>query len=192
MRLSNEHDQALIRSAVSDAAENLLSFIPSLGVREVFTFGPGVAVPTRMRFSEIAENVRPNSEAAGNTRSDVGSHISRDLISGVIDRWRSATMSHRSGDEDFGDYTSPLDSPALQPAAPAAPPPPPPPSMRPAPKLAPAAAAAVARTTPPSPAAGVAARPSVLRKPLEGSSPYPLSNTPPASPGAPNFPSRFK
>jgi DNA helicase HerA-like ATPase len=33
MRLSNERDQSLIRSAVSDAAANLLSFIPSLGTR---------------------------------------------------------------------------------------------------------------------------------------------------------------
>ena len=96
MRLSNERDQALIRSAVSDAAPTCSSFIPSLGVREVFTFGPGVAVPTRMRFNEIDEKIRPNSEAAGNTRSDVGTNISRDLMSGVIDRWRSASMSHRS------------------------------------------------------------------------------------------------
>ena len=54
MRLSNDRDQNLIRSAVSDAATNLLSFIPSLGTREVFTFGPGVALPTRMRFSDVA------------------------------------------------------------------------------------------------------------------------------------------
>ncbi len=40
LRLSNDRDQELIRSAVSDAAVNLLSFIPSLGTREVFTFGP--------------------------------------------------------------------------------------------------------------------------------------------------------
>ena len=53
MRLANERDQALIRSAVSDAAANLLSFIPSLGTREVFTFGSGVALPTRMRFQEL-------------------------------------------------------------------------------------------------------------------------------------------
>ncbi len=188
MRLSNDADQTLIRSAVSDAALNLLSFIPSLGVREVFTFGPGVAVPTRMRFSEIPESMRPNSEAAGSTRSDAGSTVSRDLIAGVIDRWRSATMSHRSGDEDFGDYASPLDAPALQPSAvpppmPAAPPPP----TRVAPTLAPA------HRPPPTPPGAPPPRPSVLRKPLEGGSPYPLSNTaPPASPGSPGFPSRFK
>src|SRR6202140_4232029 len=34
MRLANERDQTLLRSAVSDAAANLLSFVPSLGTRE--------------------------------------------------------------------------------------------------------------------------------------------------------------
>ena len=111
MRLSNDRDQALIRSAVSDAAANLLSFIPSLGTREVFTFGSGVALPTRMRFQELAAERRPNSEASGNTRSDAGTNISRDLITTVIERWRSATMSHRTSDDEFADYGSPLDAP---------------------------------------------------------------------------------
>src|ERR1700722_10455758 len=80
MRLSNDRDQSLIRSAVSDAAANLLSFIPSLGIREVFTFGSGVALPTRMRFKELPADKRPSSEATGNTRSDAGTNISRDLL----------------------------------------------------------------------------------------------------------------
>src|SRR5476649_1136195 len=122
MRLSNDRDQSLIRSAVSDAAANLLSFIPSLGVREVFTFGSGVALPTRMRFQELTEEKRPNSEASGNTRSDAGTNMNRDLLTTVIERWRSATMSHRMSDDDFTDYA---DAPPLQPA-PAAPVPVPP------------------------------------------------------------------
>jgi hypothetical protein len=52
MRLANDRDQALLRSAVSDAAANLLSFVPSLGTREVLAFGEGVALPTRLRFKE--------------------------------------------------------------------------------------------------------------------------------------------
>jgi hypothetical protein len=191
MRLSNELDQSLIRSAVSDAGTNLLSFIPSLGVREVFTFGPGVAVPTRMRFVEIPENARPSSEAAGNTRSDVGTNISRDLMSGVIERRRTSSMSHRISDDE--DYASPLDSPALQPSAPPGPPPPAyspaaPVGARPAAPLSPGGH--VGAAPPPS-----TARPSVLRKPPEGGSPYPLPNTqspntPP--PNIPGVPSRFR
>ncbi len=165
MRLSNDRDQALIRSAVSDAAVNLLSFIPSLGTREVFTFGPGVALPTRMRFKQLPPELRPNSEASGNTRSDAGTNISRDLISTVIERWRSASMSHRGGDDDFTDYTSSLDAAPLQPAPPQAPPMPVPPSPR-----------------------GEALRSSLLKKPLDAT----LGSLQAGKPGFPPPPPRFR
>ncbi len=142
MRLSNDRDQALIRSAVSDAAANLLSFIPSLGTREVFTFGSGVALPTRMRFQELTAERRPHSEASGNTRSDAGASVTRDLLSSVIERWRSATMSHRMSDDEFADYGEP--APPLQPAPPVQAPP----VYAPAPTQSPA-------------------RSSLLKKPLE-------------------------
>ena len=160
MRLSNDRDQALIRSAVSDAAANLLSFIPSLGTREVFTFGSGVALPTRMRFKELPAAMRPNSEASGNTRAEAGSTISRDLISTVIERWRSATMSHRMSDDDFMDYGAPAEPPPLQPAMPQAP------SYQPPPQAAPA----------PQPGA---LRSSLLKKPLDANS---LGSNPPNMP----------
>jgi DNA helicase HerA-like ATPase len=167
MRLSNDRDQALIRSAVSDAAANLLSFIPSLGTREVFTFGSGVALPTRMRFQELLADRRPNSEASGNTRSDVGSTIGRDMISSVIERWRAATMSHRVSEDDYADYGDP---PPLQPAAHPAP-------LSQSPSVAP--------HTPPAPTPSPL-RSSLLKKPLDAGT---FSNTP-SSP--PNFPSRFR
>ena len=162
MRLSNDRDQALIRSAVSDAAANLLSFIPSLGTREVFTFGAGVALPTRMRFKELPAELRPNSEATGNTRSDAGTHISRDLLSSVIDRWRSASMSYRSGEDEFADYNSPIESAPLQPAMPA--------------------------PVPPSPR-GEALRSSLLKKPLEAGS---FGSPQAGKPGLPPAPTRFR
>jgi DNA helicase HerA-like ATPase len=154
MRLSNDRDQALIRSAVSDAAANLLTFIPSLGTREVFTFGSGVALPTRMRFAELAADRRPASEASGNTRSDAGTNISRELIMSVIERWRSSSMSQKGAADDDFDIASPLDAPTLQPAPVPQPAPPPPSGIR----------------------------SSILKKPLEGSSPYPLPNNPPGTP----------
>jgi DNA helicase HerA-like ATPase len=104
MRLSNDRDQALIRSAVSDAAANLLSFVPSLGTREVFAFGSGVALPTRMSFPQLPPELRPNSEASGNTRSDAGRNMNRDLLTSVIERWRSASMSHRAVEEEPAVY----------------------------------------------------------------------------------------
>src|SRR6185312_12751913 len=164
MRLANERDQALIRSAVSDAAASLLTFIPSLGTREVFTFGSGLALPTRMRFAELPEGLRPNSEASGDTRSDAGTNINRDLIATVIDRWRSASMSHRmAGDDDLLDYGSSFDNP-LAPAAPAAPAPP-----------------------PPSPR-GEMLRASLLKKPIEVGLGSAMGGPPPLPPGYPQRP----
>ena len=102
MRMSNDRDQSLIRSAVSDAAANLLTFIPSLGTREVFAFGSAVTVPTRLIFSELPVGLRPNSEASGNT-STIAAGVDKGLIESVIERWRGSTMSHRGGyDDDFG------------------------------------------------------------------------------------------
>jgi hypothetical protein len=156
MRLSNDRDQTLIRSAVSDAAANLLSFIPSLGVREVFTFGSGVALPTRMRFQELSEAQRPNSEASGNTRSDAGTNMNRDLLTTVIERWRSATMSHRVADDDFNDFAEA-------------------PSLQPAPMQAPSIPASAPRPE--------GLRSSLLKKPLDASS---FGNPQPGSPGFPS------
>jgi DNA helicase HerA-like ATPase len=104
MRMANDRDQALVRSAASDAAANVLAFVPSLGTREVFAFGPGVAIPTRLTFKELPAHLRPNSESAGNTRRDIGAELDRDVIATVIDRWRNATMSHKGiVDDDFRD-----------------------------------------------------------------------------------------
>ena len=54
-------DQAVIRSAVSDAAASLLAFVPSLGTREVFAFGEGVALPTRLRFGQLPPSSSPRA-----------------------------------------------------------------------------------------------------------------------------------
>ena len=104
MRMSNDRDQALIRSAVSDAAANLLGFMPSLGTREVFAFGAGVAVPTRLRFNELPADDAPEQRSAGNTRSEAAANVQQDLIRTVIERWRSATMNHKAAqDMDFAE-----------------------------------------------------------------------------------------
>ena len=59
MRMSNDRDQALLRSAVSDAAANLFGFVPSLGTREALAFGVGVPLPTRLTFAELPPQLVP-------------------------------------------------------------------------------------------------------------------------------------
>src|SRR6266567_2230563 len=70
MRLANDRDQAIVRSAVSDAAGSLIGFVPSLGTREVFAFGEGVALPTRLRFKELERQHIPHSQAVDRASTD--------------------------------------------------------------------------------------------------------------------------
>jgi uncharacterized protein len=117
MRLSNDHDQALVRSAVSDAAASLLAFLPSLATREVFAFGEGVALPTRLKFKELQGHLRPKGEVIS---EGVGAKNveSTEFIAAVIERWRGATMSHRRTDDASAEYGSFTETPPLQAALP--------------------------------------------------------------------------
>jgi uncharacterized protein len=51
MRLANEHDQEIIRSAISGSSESTISFLSSLGQREAIAFGEAIATPMRMKFT---------------------------------------------------------------------------------------------------------------------------------------------
>ena len=103
MRMANERDQAIVRSAVSDAAANLLAFVPSLGTREVFAFGEGVALPTRLKFKQLPEHLIPHSQAVINASDrSVRARMTEDFIDTIIDRWRGATMSHKQTGLDGG------------------------------------------------------------------------------------------
>ena len=98
MRMANEKDQALLRSAVSDAAVNLLSFVPSLGTGEVVGLGEGMPLPTRLTFRKLPENLVPASETAGRKTNH---NISRsELVRHAIERWRKATTSQTTDEED--------------------------------------------------------------------------------------------
>jgi DNA helicase HerA-like ATPase len=168
MRLSNERDQSLIRSAVSDAGASLLTFIPSLGTGEVFAFGAGVPLPTRMKFHELPPAQRPTSKAGGNTSVAAGAVPDRDLINSVIDRWRASTMSHKGTVDDDSELGSWRDD--ILPARDEAPP------LQPMPPLQPA---------PPA----ESHRPSILRRPLAAAGPAP-ANPGPGNPAP--LPSRYR
>src|SRR5438034_8718446 len=117
MRLANDRDQALLRSAVSDAAANLLSFVPSLGTREVLAFGEGVALPTRLRFKEVPVHQLPRSEATISAAPSVAAGHDLHFVSSVLERWRAAT-SHRDVPNDSADraVARTMEAPMLQPS----------------------------------------------------------------------------
>src|SRR5947209_5314177 len=117
LRLANDRDQSLLRSAVSDAAANLLSFVPSLGTREVLAFGEGVALPTRLRFKEVPVHQLPRSEATIATMPSVAAGHDTHFVNAVLERWRAAT-SHRDAPNDSGDraVARSVEAPMLQPS----------------------------------------------------------------------------
>ncbi len=124
MRLANDRDQALLRSAVSDAAANLLSFVPSLGTREVLAFGEGVALPTRLRFKEVPVHQLPRSEATIASAPSVTAGHDMHFVAAVLERWRGATSNRDTpGDASAGGERSasarvmtPAEAPMLQPS----------------------------------------------------------------------------
>ena len=90
MRMANDHDQALLRSAVADAGANLLDFVPSLGTGEVVGFGEGMPMPARFTFSHLQQPAVPRSEASVLAAADADALSQRDFVRSVVDRWRGA------------------------------------------------------------------------------------------------------
>ncbi|RYB07783.1 DUF87 domain-containing protein [Lichenibacterium ramalinae] len=107
MRMANDRDQALLRSAVSDAATNLLSFVPTLATGEAVAFGEGVTVPVRLAFRRMPPERVPRNElsqALGHPGSGAGDV---DFIRSVVERWRGASMSGRPRHEEAEAEESP-------------------------------------------------------------------------------------
>ncbi len=61
MRLSNDRDQEIIRSAIPNSSISTTSFISSIGNGEAIAFGEAVAVPMRMRFTRVDEKSLPKA-----------------------------------------------------------------------------------------------------------------------------------
>ena len=80
--------------AVSDAAANLLSFVPSLGTREVLAFGEGVALPTRLRFKEVPVHQLPRSKQRATVPSVAAGHDMH-FVSSVLERYARSHLAPR-------------------------------------------------------------------------------------------------
>jgi uncharacterized protein len=110
MRMTNDADQALLRSAVSEAAANLLGFVPSLGAQEAIGIGEGMPLVARITFSTLPREAIPRSESGA--RGDGEPSLKRsEIVQSAIERWRRATTSQAlrmdeseggGGDRSFG------------------------------------------------------------------------------------------
>jgi uncharacterized protein len=121
MRMSNDRDQVLLRSAVSDAAANLFGFVPSLGTREALAFGVGVPLPTRLTFTELPPQLVPKCDAfAGQQTVPPASH-DLNFIAAVLGRWRGAMARSAAGPDDAAKPAIRSEAVPLQPLQPGAP-----------------------------------------------------------------------
>ena len=92
MRMANEEDQSVLRSAVSDSGRSHLSFVPSLGLREVIGIGEAMPMPARFSFRELPASMKLGSD----NRATLGhpqNGADRDkLISEAVESWRKSTV----------------------------------------------------------------------------------------------------
>lgn len=70
MRLTNDRDQEIIRSAIPDSSISTTSFISSIGNGEAIAFGEAIAVPMRMRFSRVDSSHLPKANGTGAKHSE--------------------------------------------------------------------------------------------------------------------------
>jgi hypothetical protein len=121
MRMTNERDQSLLRSAVADTAANLLAFLPSLGTGEALGFGEGVALPTRLKFKQLPDNLLPKSETVNLGELSPASGNAPHSLASVVERWRGRIGEQpslqRSGAETASPTLAPVEpgQPALDP-----------------------------------------------------------------------------
>ena len=102
MRMANDEDQSILRSAVSDAAANLLSFVPSLATGEVVGIGEGMPLPARLAFRTLPRELLPAAEGASGM-PEVTHDLGRaEMVKRAIERWRRATTNQTHWQDDAG------------------------------------------------------------------------------------------
>lgn len=94
MRMANETDHAIIRSAVSDAAASTLASLPSIGNREAIAFGEAVSMPMRVRFADLPSEQLPANRLPS-LRATLSEVETSDFVEDVVRRWRSVARRER-------------------------------------------------------------------------------------------------
>ncbi len=91
LRMSNDRDQAIVQSSISDTGSGLMEFLPALGAREAIAFGEGVALPVRIRFDELPKSALPRSSSARFSEMWQKSVGDEGFLDQVVERWRHSS-----------------------------------------------------------------------------------------------------
>jgi len=90
MRLNNERDQAMVRSAMPEGGRGLLDVISALRNREAVLCGEGVMFPMRASFDNLEEDKRPASNDMKITALWARAARGQDVLNDTVSRWRMA------------------------------------------------------------------------------------------------------
>jgi DNA helicase HerA-like ATPase len=99
LRMSNDRDQEIVTSAITDTSSGLLEFLPALGQREALAFGDGVALPVRIIFDELPQSALPRSTTAHFTEHWQRSVGDEGFLEQVVEKWRSSDIGAGSEHE---------------------------------------------------------------------------------------------
>jgi DNA helicase HerA-like ATPase len=95
MRLANERDQDIIRSAIADSSQSALSFLSSMGQREAIAFGEGVATTMRMKFERLPAARIPGTSAKEAMAESAGSDEEVDLAA-IVSKLRNVAEQRQT------------------------------------------------------------------------------------------------
>ncbi len=99
MRLSNDHDQEIIRSAIPNSSASTTGFLSSIGNGEAIAFGEAIAIPMRMRFERVARHVLPKANGMVTRGHD-------DIAEQVVDLRRIVNRMRGAGTETGPDISA--------------------------------------------------------------------------------------
>lgn len=105
MRLANDQDQEIIRSALPNSSTSTTSFLASIGNGEAIAFGEAVAVPMRMMFERVPNYALPSANGVKSTASSLN-------LCSIVEKMRSTESGKKqSGQSDEFGVSAPSGKP---------------------------------------------------------------------------------
>ncbi|MGB8840508.1 MAG: DUF87 domain-containing protein [Aliidongia sp.] len=91
LRMTNERDQAFVRSTLPESAAGLLNTLPTLRQQEAIIIGEGVAHPMRIRFNTLDPAYLPKGKATSFAEAWGEDRKGLDFVNTIVERWRHQT-----------------------------------------------------------------------------------------------------
>jgi hypothetical protein len=88
LRMGNQKDQDFVRRALPESAEGMLSSLPALRNQQAVVVGEGVVLPMRIRFDDLPEAKRPQSDTASFAQQWQEERGLDGFVPHTIERWR--------------------------------------------------------------------------------------------------------